>query len=585
MAEPTIQLGGGNWAGKTDNLLGYYKEGERFYKQDFTFSRSTTGTYTDSDGYIQEMPYNKLLQSNTFDTSWSTTNASVTGSQSGYDGTNNAWLLNESAVGGRVLQSISGSGVMTMSLYAKSGTLDFILVYINTTGTDPFAYFDLTNGDVSTSGASSRINASAVAVGDGWYRLTVTGNIGTLSSIEIYPANSLSSHTESAGSIFIQNAQLVKGSSAKTYFPTTTRLNMPRVDYLNNSNGSLILEPQRTNLITYSEDFTNSGWDDSWYPVSITSNSIISPDGSLNATLITPTSGNSKHAIRNLSASAVSGNTYTLSVFVKKGASRYVVFGDAGDALWRVVTADLDNGVITNEYNSIGTITDYENGWYRITCQITRSNSGTIQFSLGASETNSNSALPDFDDTSLTIYAFGAQIEQGSYATTLINTSGSSVTRNKDVCELTNVADRINSTEGTIYGEQKSLETNFTYNYFASVSDGTNNNRLEIRQSSTGLQFLWRVGGTYQNQITKLNAPFTSFIKYALRYSSTDIKFYVNGSLVGTINSPTLYASGVLNNIEFADGSGNDNFRGTVKELKYYNTALSDSELATLTTL
>ena len=71
MAEPTIQLGGGNWAGKTDNLLGYYKEGERFYKQDFTFSRSTTGTYTDSDGYIQEMPYNKLLQSNTFDTSWS----------------------------------------------------------------------------------------------------------------------------------------------------------------------------------------------------------------------------------------------------------------------------------------------------------------------------------------------------------------------------------------------------------------------------------------------------------------------------------------------------------------------------------
>ena len=52
MAEPTIQLGGGNWAGKTDNLLGYYKKGERFYKQDFTFSRSTTGTYTDKDGYM-----------------------------------------------------------------------------------------------------------------------------------------------------------------------------------------------------------------------------------------------------------------------------------------------------------------------------------------------------------------------------------------------------------------------------------------------------------------------------------------------------------------------------------------------------
>ena len=66
MAEPTIQLGGGNWAGKTDNLLGYYQEDGRFYKQDFTFSRSTTGTYTDSDGYIQEMPYNLLTFSNDF---------------------------------------------------------------------------------------------------------------------------------------------------------------------------------------------------------------------------------------------------------------------------------------------------------------------------------------------------------------------------------------------------------------------------------------------------------------------------------------------------------------------------------------
>ena len=70
MAEPTIQLGGGNWAGKTDNLLGYYQEDGRFYKQDFTFSRSTTGTYTDSEGYIQEMPYNLLQYSEDYSQSY-----------------------------------------------------------------------------------------------------------------------------------------------------------------------------------------------------------------------------------------------------------------------------------------------------------------------------------------------------------------------------------------------------------------------------------------------------------------------------------------------------------------------------------
>ena len=90
MAEPTIQLGGGNWAGKSDNLLGYYKEGERFYKQDFTFSRSTTGTYTDSDGYIQDMPYNILQQSNDFDTTWTKDNTTLTSGQSGYDGSSDA---------------------------------------------------------------------------------------------------------------------------------------------------------------------------------------------------------------------------------------------------------------------------------------------------------------------------------------------------------------------------------------------------------------------------------------------------------------------------------------------------------------
>ena len=61
MAEPTIQLGGGNWAGKSGQLTWILPSRiKRFYAEDFTFSRSTTGTYTDSDGYIQEMPYNLL---------------------------------------------------------------------------------------------------------------------------------------------------------------------------------------------------------------------------------------------------------------------------------------------------------------------------------------------------------------------------------------------------------------------------------------------------------------------------------------------------------------------------------------------
>jgi len=99
------------------------------------------------------------------------------------------------------------------------------------------------------------------------------------------------------------------------------------------------------------------------------------------------------------------------------------------------------------------------------------------------------------------------------------------------------------------------------------------------------LQFLWRVGGTYQGNILLSSAPFSSTIKYALRYSSSDIKFYVNGSLVGTINSPTLYSSATLNNLQFADGSGGTNFRGLVNNCMYFPTALTDQEMIDLTTI
>ena len=43
----------------------------------------------------------------------------------------------------------------------------------------------------------------------------------------------------------------------------------------------LLLEPQRTNLVTYSEDFSNAYWSKS--RASVVLNSTISPDGSLNA--------------------------------------------------------------------------------------------------------------------------------------------------------------------------------------------------------------------------------------------------------------------------------------------------------------
>jgi hypothetical protein len=538
MAEPTINLGGGNWAGKSDNLLGYYKEGERFYKQDFTFSRSTTGTYTDSDGYIQEMPYNLLQQSNDFDTTWTlSAGVDLTSGQSGYDGTNNAWLLKRNTTGARyVQQSLTRpSGQYSFSVYLKAESTDWSYIWAYDGSTTVNAYFDLNNGVVgNTSGLDS---TNVVSVGNDWYRCTITFT-QAITSVRIYPAyanGSISTGTDNG--IYIQNAQLVKGTSAKTYFPTTTRLNMPRVDYLNNSNGSLILEPQRTNLITYSEDF--SEWSTIGSPT-LTSNYGQSPDGLNNSTRVQFSSGDRIY----ISASLSGDISY--SVYLKGNGT--VRMRDNSGAYSNDVT-------LTNE-------------WVRYDY--------TFNASISNVQLQQSSGTSDFE-------IYGAQVESGSYPTSTINTSGSSVTRNADACSITNVADRIGQTEGTIF-----------LDFVLDSVDGTLDFRFQLygNNSVNNWVFVGMTNGdirAYVNDTTnQFDSSFSGVVgtryKLALAYKENDFAFYANGIQKSVSTSGTIPS---LDSVSLGDSvtSANMVVKESVNQAQLYNTRLSNSELATLTTL
>ena len=552
---------------------------------DFDFSRSTTATRVNSEGLIETARTNFLLQSNNFDTTWTTTNASVTGGQSGYDGTNNAWLLNESAVGGRVLQSISGSGVMTMSLYAKSGTLDFILVYINTTGTDPFAYFDLTNGDVSTSGASSRISASAVAVGDGWYRLSVTGNVGTLSSIEIYPANSLSSHTASAGSIYIQDAQLEQGLVATDYIETTASSvtvgivnDLPRLDYSGGvSCPALLLEPQSTNKVTQSETFST------WTRIFalLTSTNISAPDGSNSVIKMS----SSDLAVREHKV-IIHTNTIpaTDSIFAKMGEVRYIMNRrNSSNLSWQSVVFDLQEGVVAaNNYssNAYPKITHYGNGWYR--CEVYYPSVSNGETGWGLSDGIDEIYTPT--NTTDGLYIWGAQQEDLSYATSYIPTEGTSVTRNADVCNNSGNADLFNDSEGVLFAEIAALADDLTFRSISISSDAGYANSIMIRYISTSNQVnvITRIGSALNNTSVDVN-DITEFNKIAFKYKSEDCALFINGVKVAT---PTqAFSSSGINDLSFDRGDGNAPFYGKTKQLIVFDETLSDYELAELTSL
>jgi hypothetical protein len=549
MAEPTIQLGGGNWAGKTDNLLGYYKEGERFYKQDFTFSRSTTGTYTDSDGYIQEMPYNLLTYSEDFsNAAWLKTSGVTVTSNYGIspDGKQNSTRLQFASNNEQVYDGIVHSGnTETASIYVKGQS-----------------------GITMQFGVGSNISQGSTYTLTGeWQRLEHQSTSGSLFII--------GNKDLTATDIEIWGAQLVKGTSAKTYFPTTTRLNMPRVDYLNNSNGSLILEPQRTNVVTESSDFSTY----SSQNITTLANNSTSPDGTINANKATPNTANGQHRYTP-SYSVTSSTKYAASVFAKKdGYNKIRITENATTGGY--ADFDLLNGQVLSTSNvDSAKIEYYGNGWYRC-IMVETTGSTSFRFDIIVLDDDNNTSF--VGDGTSSVLLWGAQLEAGSYATTLINTSGSSVTRNADACSITNVADRIGQTEGTIYVEFKSL-TILGNQMIIDVSDNSSSDRVGLQIASTVINAFRVSPSDTTSLISSSTISENTLYKCAFAYKNGRHAFYLNGSKIGEDTNSITSMS--LNKIDVGQRFNNtEKFSGSIIDSKLYNTALTDTELATLTTL
>ena len=163
---------------------------------------------------------NLLVQSNSFDITWTNSNTTETGGQSGYDGTNNAWLLTKTSgagTTGSIRQSVSTSGTQTFSVYAKKGSLDW-MVLIVIGGSNPEAYFDLTNG-VLGSTANGAIASYISDAGNGYYRCSIVVN-ESVTQLRIYTANSDGVATGDGGTIYIQDAQLTATSDVQPYVET-----------------------------------------------------------------------------------------------------------------------------------------------------------------------------------------------------------------------------------------------------------------------------------------------------------------------------------------------------------------------------
>ena len=355
-----------------------------------------------------------------------------------------------------------------------------------------------------------------------------------------------------------------------------SRLNYPMIDGKVVGCPSHLLENSATNLVTYSEDFTEGNWGKT--NITIISNDIISPDGTLNASRLTDDATDGLHVLGE-GNTFVSGNTYTASVFAKKGTASRIFAGAGNPATWGAdCYFDLDNGTVSLESIGTASIEDYGNGWYRCIVVGTANADASTNFLFGLSDNTNDKTYIGSGDYA---YVWGAQFEQGSYPTSYIPTNGSAVTRSAEVANSSGDADTFNDSEGVLMAEISALANDGTSRRIA-LSNGNNTNRIEILYTSSNdlITYLVVSGNTAQANGSSANIA-TQFNKVAVKYKANDFAFWINGFELLTDDSGITPTG--LNTLRFEQGDGGNDFYGKTKQLQYHNSALTDSELEQLT--
>ncbi len=380
----------------------------------------------------------------------------------------------------------------------------------------------------------------------------------------------------------------------------TAATNIPRFDHT--SAGvcrGLLIEESRTNAFQHSANFKDTTSSNYWENLSsttITVDQITSPDGGVNADLLS-TSTTSFDCLTRRSSFWAGSTQYTYSIFIKRGPSNYRYVGfyiGAGAAATQFPYFDFDNPttvqiptITSGTINSTG-VDAYPNGWYRIRITFTTAATPITTFA-GVYISSSNGNLQGVNPAGNNCYIWGIQSELGSFATSYIPTTTGSVVRSADVCSITgaNFTSFYNQSEGTLFADVFGLMPDLLGGNrgFAVITDGTYNNAIGIYKGSGGA--LIRVEGTTGNMLqfslSNAYAPFTQY-KVALGVKTNDTNAAFNGSLKTTDTSVTLPST--MNKLEFRDPTAAAGGQPSchLAAIRYYRKRLPNAKLVALTT-
>ena len=594
------------------------------FDNSLTYTGASSKTMVDSDGLLKWAPHNLVKYSEQFDNAaWSKRGTTITANAvASPDGGLTADKLVESATTANHNVGYNTGGVLTgipgsFSVFAKAAERDILYV-----GDEPAkaAWFNLGTGTVGTEDAG--VTGSILDVGGGWYLCTIyvpspTSGVDNW-QIGVTTTDNVHNYTgDGTSGIYIWGAHLYRSDlggmvdnpdRSDSYVPTTSAaVYLPRRGHhiYNGStwvNEGLLLESEaRTNLVTYSEAFSDASWTKDG--ATIDPDAATGPDGLTSADRLNVTAGAGDHQVFDPVSGYTTGDTVCNSVFAKVDGGRYLavtIWWSANNYVSQVF--DLSDGSKgdTNLGPTSGALVgsgteNYGNGWWRLhVAGTSAATTGNVVIAADAADSlsptiESATGAPTFTAVAGEDYfIYGAQIEIGRTPSSYIPTAGATVTR---AAETLTVAAANLPYSAVAMSMQASGKANYTDNgsateiLIATLGSTSNYHRLGISTATSRTGWaIYKIRDTspLESADDESNTDVvTPGINRALNIASR----WVSGDVLNVAFDGTSYV-GNTNLTDGPDLTGLDskvgqNYMGTIGKFRMWDDDLGDTGIAT----
>jgi hypothetical protein len=594
-----------------------------------SFTRSSTGTHFNGQEE-RKSAENLTKQSENFaDSYWSTKLRlqSVTSNVSGVLAPDNTQtvtqLVEDSSNNSRYLHSPNSIAYLpsnrqwTYSVFAKAGQRSVLGLWTSSVS-GGIAYFDITNGTVTTTTGAFVGSARIDNYGGGWYRCSITTPTGGTGNGSEYPVISMHDGVgnysyQGSGSwyLYIWGAQLELSSAPTNYIKTTTARrtihspkivstagNKPRFDYdaVTGECEGLLIEGASTNLYGYGNSVCGAVAGNT----SLIQNAGVAPDGSHDAQLIfTPkgsaASGYAYRGASNIISSSTNSGYWSISYYIKRvmGTSPISVGIGAGGSGNLHGSIDSNYNVTVNVSGNMtagaGTATPVGDGWYRIAIR------GTTTGAAGYAELQAMS--PGVYNEFL---LWGFQVENKLTASSYIPTSGgTTASRGSDIAFISgnDFYNFYRDGEGTWFTDsdsRKMVEAQLTNNRIDTLNitnhAATSNSYLAglncVGGSNTMYWYIQSGGELQAGGTTSVpsfgQTGYTGIIKQAFGYAPDN--FYATANNATGISDTSFRPPRELDRVYLGSRNGGSQFQeGRLKKVAYYNRRLTNAQIKALT--